>query len=524
MSDKKSFGQYFTPDYVADYMVSLIAKGKSAKILEPSAGEGVFLSALQKVDFSNIIGYEVDNSLENRSSATIIYESFVSKEFVERFDVVIGNPPYIRWKNLDTSLKDELSSNILWNKHFNSLCDYLYIFILKSIELLEENGELIFITPEYWMHTTHSMNLRNYMIDNGYFETIIHFKEAPIFDKVASSIVIFKFVKSKKDIPDSVKYIEYETNKKLNAEVLSEVSQNNFLQGWKYFEIGQFKKNSKWLFAPDNIVLELTNFEVHCSKNNYLDSSLIDETLITLGQISDIGNGMVSGLDKAFQLPDTLTLNETEIKSTIEVLKAKSLEQYAHKESVRYVFLTNNTLTDEEFENNYPNFFSHMNDFREDLANRYNYNRDIKYWEWVFLRNHKLFSKQVGKIFVPCKERISHKEYIRFAYAEPNLFPTQDVSAIYLKSNIRESIFYILALLNNYRTFHWLKYNGIMKGNILEFSEKPTSQIPIRLINWDNEDEVELHNQITFLTEQYIRTNQLDNLSKIEASINLLFQ
>lgn len=524
MSDKKSFGQYFTPDYVADYMVSLISKEKSEKVLEPSAGEGVFLSALQKANFSNLIGYEIDNNLENISNAPIKYESFVSKKFDEQFDVIIGNPPYIRWKNLDTALKDELLTNQLWNKYFNSLCDYLYIFILKSIELLQNGGELIFITPEYWMHTTHSMNLRNYMIDNGYFETIVHFKEAPIFDKVASSIVIFKYVKSKVNVPDMIKYVEYETNKKLTASMLSKVSQGEFIEGWKYFEIGQFKKNSKWLFASDDIVTELMNFELHCSKNNYIESNLMNETLITLGQISDIGNGMVSGLDKAFQLPNDMILNEIETLSTIEVLKAKSLERYAHNESVRYIFLTDNLLTEVAFEEKYPNFYKHMCDFREDLSNRYNYNRDIKYWEWVFLRNQKLFSQQVAKIFVPCKERISHKEYIRFAYAEPNVFPTQDVSAIYIKPYVKESVFYILALLNNFRTYHWLKYNGIMKGNILEFSEKPTSQIPIRLINWNDENEVNLHTQITDLTAEYINTKNLETLSKIECTIDLLFQ
>ena len=70
----------------------------------------------------------------------------------------------------ETIIKDELSNNQLWKKYCNSLCDFSSIFIIKAIELLKENGQLIFITPEYWLNTTHSIKLRNYIIENGYFE------------------------------------------------------------------------------------------------------------------------------------------------------------------------------------------------------------------------------------------------------------------------------------------------------------------------------------------------------------------
>jgi len=181
MNNKKSFGQFFTPQFVADFMLSLSNKSNKSKVLEPSAGEGVFLNSLYKNQYTNVIAYEIDKNLKNTSSLNINYKSFISEE-IKNVDLVIGNPPYIRWKNIPDNMKSELNTNVLWKKYFNSLCDYLYIFILKSIEALKENGELIFITPEYWMHTTHSISLRNYMIDNGYFEKIIHFKETPIFD------------------------------------------------------------------------------------------------------------------------------------------------------------------------------------------------------------------------------------------------------------------------------------------------------------------------------------------------------
>lgn len=102
-----------------------------------------------------------------------------------------------------------MAQSDLWNKYFNSLCDYLFIFILKSIEQLKENGELIFICPEYWLNTTHSETLRNYMCVNGFFSDIYLFKEAPLFESVTSSFIIFRYVKKKMYPHNIFKQYEY---------------------------------------------------------------------------------------------------------------------------------------------------------------------------------------------------------------------------------------------------------------------------------------------------------------------------
>ena len=104
MKEKNKYGQYFTIDSIARFMVDLIGHNRDAKFLEPSSGKGVFLDALLEAGFTNVNAYEIDQDLDTRHSF-VKNESFISAP-LDPYDVVIGNPPYIRWKNLEKELKE----------------------------------------------------------------------------------------------------------------------------------------------------------------------------------------------------------------------------------------------------------------------------------------------------------------------------------------------------------------------------------------------------------------------------------
>jgi adenine-specific DNA-methyltransferase len=499
--DKNKFGQYFTPKIVADFMIGLADTMPDSKILEPSCGEGVFLDLLKEKGFADVTAYEIDHNLATNFS-NVNYESFVTAKTEKQFDLIIGNPPYIRWKNLEDELKQELATNPLWNKYCNSLCDYLYIFILKSIEILNENGQLIFICPEYWMNTTHSVALRNYMVQKGYFEEIYHFNETPIFDKVTVSIVIFKYVKGQKK-KDTINIAKYYVNQKLTIGTLDKLKRKDIFTDAEYLNVPQFKANERWILETEAAQNQLQLFEKSCQKKQTnCIISLFDETaksnFYTIGEFCDIGNGLVSGLDKAFQVNGD-TLNDLEKQAIIKVLKAKNLNPFYSDNITPYIYIPEG-LSEEEMMGKYPHFYTHFQLYKNDLEKRYQYNRRINIWEWVFLRNFNLFSRKEKRIFVPCKERISNKNYFRFSLVDEGIYPTQDVTAIFKKSKTKESLEYITAYLNSSSVFEWLKCNGIVKGNIVEFSEKPISSIPFKVINWDNSEEVALHDTITDLS------------------------
>ena len=520
--EKNKFGQYFTPQNMADFMIRLSSKKASEWILEPSAGEGVFIKLLKARGCGNIVGYEIDPELAGRFDC-VRRESFISAEPNRKFALVIGNPPYIRWKNLEKELKDELEASPMWNKYFNALCDYSYIFMLKSVELLEEGGELIFICPEYWMNTTHSITLRNYLVEHGYFSDFYIFNETPIFTGATVSTVVFKYVKSCSTPRPKMHVAKFRNKAYVDESIFKKLLKRVPIDDVDYMEIEQFEKDKRWVFVPDEKRETLERFMDSCSVAANDNDLLPYRKVFTIGDCCDIGNGMVSGLDKAFQLTEDVELNSLEKRGTIIVHKAKDLCQYLPTHSTRYILLDEAVKDEREFQTDYPHFYEHFRSFRADLDKRYQYNRAIPYWQWCFRRNEALFRRREKRIYVPCKERISAKSFVRFAIAEPNTFPTQDVTAIFLKPTTRESIEYVLAYLNHPLVFEWIRSYGIVKGNIVEFSEKPIASIPFRRIDWSNQKEFEIHKRITELVRIYQKCRDEKVLREINKSVEVLW-
>ncbi len=502
---KKSLGQYFTPEQIASFMISLSKADGKSRILEPSSGEGVFIKLLRARGFKDITGYEIDPRLAALDGC-VKCESFISADTAGKYDLVIGNPPYVRWKNLDERAKDELAGNALWNRYFNSLCDYSYIFMLKGVEALKEGGELIFICPEYWMNTTHSQSLRDYFSRNGYFSHFYIFNESPIFKGATVSTVVFRFVKSHICKKPKMQVAKFTRKSALNSAILDRLSEKKTVDGVEYMELEQFSPGQRWVFAQDAELAALARLMSACEIEDAGGGLFPIRRMSTIGDVCEIGNGMVSGLDKAFQIPAGTALNDAESKASIFVFKAKDLNRYFPGKATRYINVPDGITDESVFKKAYPDFYRLMQPRKAELSKRYDYGKGTPYWQWSFKRNEKLFARECPRILVPCKERISAKSYVRFALAEKGFYPTQDVTALFKKSSVRESIEYMLAYLNFPTVFNWIRHYGIVKGNIVEFSEKPLSNIPFRRIKWDDRRETGIHDTVTRLAAKLVAT------------------
>ena len=225
---------------------------------------------------------------------------------------------------------------------------------------------------------------------------------------------------------------------------------------------------------------------------------------LRIGDITEIGNGMVSGLDAVFKIEDIKGLTEKERKSILQVSKAKSLSQYITSNITHYFFIEEGTIpTEEDLQSAYPNFYTKLINNKEKLQKRWTpYPKP--WWEWAFPRNKRLMEQHTTKIFVPCKDRFDSKGYVRFAVKTGPYYANQDVTVIVKHHWVKESYEYLVAYLNSKIIFRWLKNKGLRRGGVLEFSERPLASIPVRLINWSDEREVDIHDVITKKVKDFI--------------------
>lgn len=178
ISKKNNLGQYFTTNENLQKKLYTFILNKPDLILEPSIGAGdlinFVLSKSPKIKFDM---YEIDNSinfLDIINKKNIIFGDFLNIEINKTYDTIIGNPPYVK-----TSKGN------------------LYIdFIQKCYNLLNKNGELIFIIPSDFFKLTSSSKLLNTMIKNGSFTHIYHPNNENLFENASIDVIIFRYCKN----------------------------------------------------------------------------------------------------------------------------------------------------------------------------------------------------------------------------------------------------------------------------------------------------------------------------------------
>lgn len=177
-SKQHALGQYFTTHITLLEIIFQYIRNKSSIILEPSIGRGDIVQYINNHD--NTIKfdmYEIDNTislLETVSPSDVIYGDFLQQRFDRTYKTIVGNPPYVKTKTGN-----------------------LYIdFIQKCYELLDYDGELIFIVPSDLFKLTRSAKMLNEMMNHGTFTDIYHPNNEKLFENASIDVMVFRYCKN----------------------------------------------------------------------------------------------------------------------------------------------------------------------------------------------------------------------------------------------------------------------------------------------------------------------------------------
>lgn len=229
--------QIFTPAHIVDLILDTIGYTENnvieKTIMEPSFGDGAFLcniieriivySKIQGFDadciktliLSNVYGIEKDaqlyeatiNNLNNIcksyeidsvdwSQNLILGDTTVEYlNYKNKFDFVVGNPPYVRVHHMDAKTRKSIASG----KFSNGMKELYVYFYEIGIKMLNKTGKLGFITPNSFMKNTSQKEFRNNLINKNLVEVIYNFASSQVFENAATYTCICVLNRNKHD-------------------------------------------------------------------------------------------------------------------------------------------------------------------------------------------------------------------------------------------------------------------------------------------------------------------------------------
>ena len=141
--EKKDNGIFFTPPHFIQHNLTLLPLSEITKVLEPSCGSGEYIDALSSFPHLQITGIEKNEKM--CMSRPILNMDFLEYETCEKFDLVIGNPPYFVMKKSEVDKK--------YHKFFDGRPNIFILFVIKSLELVKKDGFLSFVLPANFLNS-----------------------------------------------------------------------------------------------------------------------------------------------------------------------------------------------------------------------------------------------------------------------------------------------------------------------------------------------------------------------------------
>jgi adenine-specific DNA-methyltransferase len=172
----RSLGIVYTPTNIAKAIVTEVFLDPNEAIhtiLEPSVGDGAFLDALSAHGgLDHVTALDVDNRAVGRvrarfPSARVLLGNFLAYAATapERYDLIIGNPPYIRRKNFNAEAKAEIETLAERQDYPRAdLKNAWAAFLVASEALLNDDGRMAFVVPYELMNVDYGISLQRWLI------------------------------------------------------------------------------------------------------------------------------------------------------------------------------------------------------------------------------------------------------------------------------------------------------------------------------------------------------------------------
>lgn len=283
-TDKKINGAFFTPENITRYIANQTIQSANQTICDPSCGCGAFLitaASLISKKFNKKIIDIIENNLygvditkysihrtkillsllalkNNEDKNNINFNLSTADSLVVNwkelfpgiinnggFNVVLGNPPYVKFQDLNKSLREKLYCD--WQTLKTGNYNLYFAFFELGINLIKNDGILGYITPNNYFTSLAGIQLREYLASNKLIDRIIDFNHLKIFEAQTYTCITL-LNKAKKDFFYYERVEEYE-----RLELLDKI---------KYSKIYYSRlNNKKWRLLREGDQLNIKKIE-----------------------------------------------------------------------------------------------------------------------------------------------------------------------------------------------------------------------------------------------------------------------
>lgn len=189
LDKRKKWGQYMTPEEVSSMAADFLTLNPGDKIIDPAVGTGELLLAVHKRNPDvELFGWDIDSEVlktasKNLPTGAVLknVDSLLVDTFDGFFDAAIVNPPYF-----------ELTPTVEQKKRFNSVisgrANIYAFFIQKTLQLLKNEGQAVFIIPPSMNNGSYFNALREHVIKNSNIVDIKIMSDPSLFIEAQTAV------------------------------------------------------------------------------------------------------------------------------------------------------------------------------------------------------------------------------------------------------------------------------------------------------------------------------------------------
>ncbi len=497
----KKYGDFLADEHHDEKFKSFFSKNMFEFSFDEKEATKEFANL--KKEYDNIFNLESNHPFEWRFEFPEILDDDGN---FKGFDLIIGNPPYIRQEELK-ELKPHLAKNYKVYKGTSDIYTYFYEL---GFNVLKENGILSFITSNKYTRAGYGEALREFLLKNVKVLEYTDLNGIKVFDSATVDTSILCFEKSKsKD--NKFKYLA------LSNEILKTCAYNIGL----YKDFAEFSQNS---LSKESFTFSDENTSALKAKIERIGTPLKE------WQGLNIYRGILTGYNEAFIITtekrNEILANckdeaekERTAKLIRKMLRGRDIKRYSYEWAGLWVINTHNGYKNQNGEKvevinieYYPSLKKHFDEFYPQLEKRTDkgltpYNlRNCAYLD-EFEKEKIVWNPVSG-------------EYL-FSYIKEHIFFN---NSLFMMTLDVFSLKYILAFMNSncYKWLITLKTNLIQTGSYAYGAKDKIERLPIPKINSKNE---KLANELISLVDEILKAkeqNKNANTQELENKINSL--